>query len=104
MLRWPYAENDRAQAERSVDGFAKLLVAPNGRILGATVVGDAAGELIGVWALAIARCLKVSALASLTVPYPTRAEVLKRAASSWYVPTLFGDRTRAVVRFLLRFA
>ncbi|MEQ8815506.1 MAG: FAD-dependent oxidoreductase [Thalassobaculum sp.] len=104
VLRWPYAENDRAQAERSVDGFAKLLVAPNGRILSATVVGEAAGETISVMALAIARRLKVSALAGLVVPYPTRTEVLKRAASSWYVPRLFGDRTRAVVRFLMRFA
>ena len=104
VLRWPYAENDRAQAERSVDGFAKVLVAPNGRILGATVVGDAAGELISVWALAIAQRLKVGALAGLVVPYPTRAEIIKRAASSWYVPKLFGDRTRAVVRFLMRFA
>lgn len=104
VLRWPYAENDRAQAERSVDGFAKVLVAPNGRILGATVVGDAAGELISIWALAIAQRLKVGALAGLVVPYPTRAEVIKRAASSWYVPKLFGDRTKAVVRFLMRFA
>lgn len=104
VLRWPYAENDRAQAERSVDGFAKVLVAPNGRILGATVVGDAAGELISVWALAIAQRLKVGALAGLVVPYPTRAEIIKRVASSWYVPKLFGDRTRAVVRFLMRFA
>jgi len=104
VLRWPYAENDRAQAERSVDGFAKVLVAPNGRILGATVVGDAAGELISIWALAIAQRLKVGALAGLVVPYPTRAEIIKRAASSWYVPKLFGDRTKAVVRFLMRFA
>ncbi|GHD43814.1 dihydrolipoamide dehydrogenase [Thalassobaculum fulvum] len=104
VLRWPYAENDRAQAERSVDGFAKVLVAPNGRILGATVVGDAAGELISVWALAIAQRLKVGALAGLVVPYPTRAEIIKRVASSWYVPKLFGDRTRALVRFLMRFA
>jgi hypothetical protein len=79
-------------------------VAPNGRILGATVVGDAAGELISIWALAIAQRLKVGALAGLVVPYPTRAEVIKRAASSWYVPKLFGDRTKAVVRFLMRFA
>ena len=104
VLRWPYAENDRAQAERAIDGFAKLLVAPNGRILSATVVGEAAGETVSVMALAIARRLKVSALAGLVVPYPTRTEVLKRAASSWYVPRLFGDRTRAVVRFLMRFA
>jgi hypothetical protein len=68
------------------------------------VVGEAAGEVISTAALAVARRLKVSALAGLVVPYPTRAEVLKRAASSWYLPTLFGDRTKAVVRFLMRFA
>lgn len=104
VLRWSYAENDRAQAERTPDGFTKALVAPNGRVLGATVVGEAAGDVVSLWALAIARRLKVSTLASLTVAYPTRAEVVKRAASSWYVPKLFSDRTRAVVRFLMRFA
>ena len=104
VLRWSYAENDRAQAERAVDGFTKALVAPNGRILGATVVGEAAGELISLWGLAISRRLKVGALAGLTVPYPTRAEIVRRAAGSWYMPTLFGDRTRAIVRFLMRFA
>lgn len=104
VLRWAYAENDRAQAERTLDGFTKALVAPNGRILGATVVGEAAGELISVWGLAIAQRLKVGALAGLTVPYPTRAEVIRRASGSWYVPKLFSDRTRAIVRFLMRFA
>lgn len=104
VLRWAFADNDRAQAERSVDGFVKLLVAPGGRILGATVVGDAAGEQIAIWGLALARKLKVGAMAGLTIAYPTRAEVGKRAAASWYVPKLFGDRTRGLVRFLLRFA
>lgn len=104
VLRWAFADNDRAQAERSTDGFVKALVAPNGRILGATVVGDAAGEQIAVWGLALARRLKVGSLAGLTVAYPTRAEASKRAAASWYIATLFGDRTKAIVRFLLRFA
>lgn len=104
VLRWSFADNDRAQAERSVEGFTKALVAPNGRILGATVVGDAAGDLVAVWGLALARRLKVGALAGLTVAYPTRSEAVKRAAASWYIPTLFGDRTKAIVRFLLRFA
>ena len=104
VLRWSFAENDRAQTERSVEGFTKALVAPNGRILGATVVGEAAGEVIALWGLAIAQRLKVGALAGLTVAYPTRAEVVRRAAGSWYIPTLFGDRTRSIVRFLMRFA
>ncbi len=104
VLRWSFAENDRAQAERSVEGFTKALVAPNGRILGATVVGESAGELVSLWGLAIAQGLKVGALAGLTIAYPTRAEIVRRAAGSWYIPTLFSDRTRAVVRFLMRFA
>ena len=39
MLRWPYAENDRAQAERLTDGLIKVLVTPRGHILGAGIVG-----------------------------------------------------------------
>ncbi|WP_281685228.1 dihydrolipoyl dehydrogenase family protein [Thalassobaculum salexigens] len=104
VLRWPFSENDRAIAERDVDGFTKLYVSPKGRILGAVVVGTGAGEIVSLYTLAIAKKLKVSDIAGLVVPYPTRAEVAKRAAGSWYVPKLFSARTRRIVRFLMRFA
>jgi hypothetical protein len=48
--------------------------------------------------------MKVSQLASYIAPYPTLGEVGKRAAGSYFAPALFSDRTRRVVRFLLRFA
>ncbi len=35
VLRWPYAENDRARAERETEGFVKVIATPRGRILGA---------------------------------------------------------------------
>ncbi|WPZ34789.1 FAD-dependent oxidoreductase [Thalassobaculum sp. OXR-137] len=104
VLRWPFAENDRAVAEREVEGFTKLYVSPKGRILGAVVVGTGAGEIVSLYTLAIAKKLKVSDIAGLVVPYPTRTEVVKRAAGSWYVPKLFSARTRRIVRFLMRFA
>jgi len=104
VLRWPFAENDRAVSERDVEGFTKVYVSPKGRILGAVVVGTNAGEILSLWALAISKKLKVGDLAGLVVPYPTRAEVVKRAAGSWYVPKLFSERTRRIVRFLMRFA
>ncbi len=104
VLRWPFSENDRAIAERDVEGFTKLYVSPKGRILGAVVVGTGAGEIVSLYTLAIAKKLKVSDIAGLVVPYPTRAEVVKRAAGSWYVPKLFSARTRRIVRFLMRFA
>ncbi len=103
VLRWPFDENDRALAERQPDGLVEAVVTRRGRVLGASILGPHAGEQISLWTLAIARGLKVSALAGLVVPYPTYSEASKRAAASFYTPALFGERTRAVVRFLGRF-
>ena len=46
--------------------------------------------------------MKLGALASLIVPYPTRAEAGKRAAGSFFAPRLFAPRTKALVRLLAR--
>jgi pyruvate/2-oxoglutarate dehydrogenase complex dihydrolipoamide dehydrogenase (E3) component len=104
VLRWPYRENDRAQAERATEGLVKVIAAANGRVLGADIVGKNAGELIHPWVLAVANRMKISKLAGYIAPYPTLGEVGKRAAGSYFTPALFSARTRRVVRFLLRFA
>lgn len=101
--RWPFAENDRAQCERATRGMVKLVLRQGGRVLGASILGTNAGDLILPWALAIARRLKAGALANLVVPYPTRGEAGKRAAGAYFAPRLFSPRTRALVRFLARF-
>jgi pyruvate/2-oxoglutarate dehydrogenase complex dihydrolipoamide dehydrogenase (E3) component len=101
-LTWPFSENDRAQAERETDGFVKVLLDRRGRIQGATIVGDRAGELIHLWVLAIAQGLKIGSMAQYIAPYPTLGEVSKRAAGSHYTPKLFSARTRKIVRFLQR--
>ena len=103
VLRWPFSENDRAQTERDTEGLVKIVLARNGRVLGASILGTGAGDLILPWALAIAQKLKIGALANLIVPYPTRSEASKRAAGCYYTPTLFSPRTRRLVRFLARF-
>lgn len=100
VLRWHLAENDRAQATRETEGQIKVITDMHSRILGCTIVGPNAGELILPWVLAKTRGLKLSAMAGVTVPYPTLSEISKRAAGSYYTPTLFSMRTRAVVRFL----
>jgi pyruvate/2-oxoglutarate dehydrogenase complex dihydrolipoamide dehydrogenase (E3) component len=102
ILRWPFAENDRAQAERQTSGLVKAVVGKRGRILGASIVGAQAGELIMPWVLAIGQGLKIGALANMIVPYPTRGEVSKRAAGSYYTAKLFSSRTRWLVRQLAR--
>jgi pyruvate/2-oxoglutarate dehydrogenase complex dihydrolipoamide dehydrogenase (E3) component len=103
ILRWSFAENDRAQTERELFGEVKIVTKPNGRILGATILGAGAGDLILPWALAISQGLKIGAMANLIVPYPTRGEAGKRAAGSYYTPSLFSPRTRRLVRLLAWF-
>ena len=51
ILRWPYHDNDRAQAERETHGHIKVITTRKGKILGATIVGAQAGELIAMWTL-----------------------------------------------------
>ena len=103
VLRWSFVENDRAQTERDTEGLVKVVLGRSGRVLGASILGVGAGDLILPWALAISQKLKIGALANLIVPYPTRGEASKRAAACYYTPTLFSPRTRSLVRLLARF-
>ncbi|MFZ3034706.1 MAG: FAD-dependent oxidoreductase [Parvibaculum sp.] len=100
VLRWQFAENDRAQTMRQTEGHIKIITDMHSRILGCTIVGPEAGELILPWVLAKSRGIKLSTMAGLVAPYPTLSEVSKRVAGSYYTPTLFSARTRALVRFL----
>ena len=102
VLTWDFAENDRARAESDTEGLVKVTLGRRGKILGCTIVGPHAGELIQTWVLAMERGLKIGALASTVAPYPTLGEVSKRAAGSHFTASLYSDRTRAVVRFLLK--
>ncbi len=102
VVRWSFAENDRARAERQVEGQIKVLIRGNGKPVGASIVGPHAGDLIQSWGLMIAGKLKASTLAGLIVPYPTLSEVNKRAASAFYSPKLFSERTKTLIRWLAK--
>jgi dihydrolipoamide dehydrogenase len=80
ILKQDFAGVDRAQAEAATNGFAKIITRGNGEILGAHLVGAAAGELIHEIVLAMSNRLKVSALTSMIHIYPTLAEVNSKAA------------------------
>ena len=102
VLRWPYSENDRAQAERATRGFVKVITDKRGRVLGAGIVGQQAGELIEIWSLAISQNMKIKALADLVLPYPTLSEVNKRAAFRYYATAASSPVVRKVVSMLAK--
>ena len=70
VLRWSYSENDRAQAERDTRGHVKVVTSPKGIILGATIAGAQAGELIQMWSLAISQSMKIRAMTELDISLP----------------------------------
>ena len=97
---WKLAENDRAQAERATEGFIKVVTGKGGRIIGATIVGRHAGELILPWVLAVQKSMTMRDITGIIAPYPTLSEISKRAAGAYYAPTLFSKRTQGLVKIM----
>ena len=103
LLRWPYHDNDRAQAERTTHGHIKVVTTAKGTVLGATIVGAQAGELIATWTLAIAQKLNIRAMTGIVLPYPTLSEIGKRAAIDYSTPSLTKPIVRRIIAWLRLF-
>jgi pyruvate/2-oxoglutarate dehydrogenase complex dihydrolipoamide dehydrogenase (E3) component len=102
VFRWPYHENDRAQTERTTDGFIKVVTDRKGRILGASIVGAHAGEVIQVYALAVSQGLNIKAMTQWISPYPTFAEINKRVAFGYYASAAASPFVRKVIAWLAK--
>jgi pyruvate/2-oxoglutarate dehydrogenase complex dihydrolipoamide dehydrogenase (E3) component len=103
VLRWPYMENDRAQAELETIGHVKVVTDKSGKILGATIVGAKAGELIQMWSLAISQKMNIRAMVGWISPYPTLSELNKRVAYRQYATAAGNPFVRKVLSWLRAF-
>jgi len=102
ILRWPLAENDRAKAERAPEGEIKIVADPTGLILGASIVGAGAGEMIPLWTLALSKGMRLDDIAGIVMPYPSLGEIGRRAAMTHYAPMAARPWVRRLVGFLRR--
>jgi pyruvate/2-oxoglutarate dehydrogenase complex dihydrolipoamide dehydrogenase (E3) component len=102
VLRSSFVENDRAQAERATEGHIKVVITDKGRILGASIVGASAGELIQVWALALSQGLDIKAMAGAVAAYPTLSEISKRAALGSVAAAAASRSVRKLIDFVAR--
>ena len=100
VLKWSFEENDRARAERATYGRITVIIAKNGKILGATITAPNAGELIQSWALAISSGLKIKAMLDQVVAYPTWGEVNRRVAITNYADFPANPIVRRVINWL----
>ncbi|MGK0547338.1 FAD-dependent oxidoreductase [Halomonas cupida] len=84
VTRYELSELDRAIAEGDTTGFVKVLTVPGkDRILGATIVGAGAGEMLAEFTLAMTRGIGLNKLLGTIHPYPTHSEAVKAAAGVW---------------------
>lgn len=102
VVRFEYAHNDRAIAERKTAGLIKVMVV-RGRPVGASIAGAQAGELVNLWAFVLANGLKMKHVAGMVAPYPTLGEINKRVAGAYFSPRLFDSRlVKNIVGFVQR--
>jgi pyruvate/2-oxoglutarate dehydrogenase complex dihydrolipoamide dehydrogenase (E3) component len=93
---------DRAVTDGGTEGFVKLVSAKDGTLLGAQIVGHAAGEYINELALALQGKLSLSDLAATTHVYPTFALAIQQAAGRYTVAKLRRNRLVRLLRALSR--
>ena len=75
---------DRAVLDSQEEGFLRLLVQTGkDRILGATIVAEHAGDILGELSLAVTAGVGLNQIAATIHAYPTQAEVVKKAADTW---------------------
>lgn len=94
VTRFPLEELDRAIADSATEGFVKVLTVPGkDRILGVTIVGEHAGDLLAEYVLALKQGLGLNKILGTIHTYPTLSEANKYAAGVW-------KRTHAPQRLL----
>ena len=103
IVELPFADNDRAQAEHQTTGKIKLLIGKKAKILGATIVGPHAGELITPWTIAIKEGKSLRHMAEVIMPYPTLSEINKAVAGKFYSKLIFSPKVKRIVRLLALF-
>jgi pyruvate/2-oxoglutarate dehydrogenase complex dihydrolipoamide dehydrogenase (E3) component len=102
VTRQNFSHNDRARAENDTGGFLKV-IRKGKTILGATIVGPHAGELLLPWSLAIGGKANAFAIGGAIVPYPTRSDISKQAGYGVWEPTIFGAWPKRWARFRAKY-
>lgn len=97
-----FSANDRALAEGELRGKLKLVLS-KGKPVGVQIVGPHAGELLCEWVPVQAGGVKLSTLAGAIHPYPTLAEINKKAAGSFISPKIFSPRVVGVLSTLFSY-
>ena len=103
VYRFPFSKLDRAVTESESVGLVKVLANARGKVLGASILGANAGEMIAEYALAIRANTSLGTISSTIHPYPTYALANRKAADMFAMNVLTPSRVGWIRRiFRLR--
>ncbi len=97
VYRHDFDHNDRSVTDGDMRGFVKIMAVGN-RVVGVTIVGDHAGELLALASFAVSGKLRLSDLANQTYAYPTLSEAIRFAAELRGQAKLFTPMVRRITR------
>ncbi|MDF1796778.1 MAG: FAD-dependent oxidoreductase [Coxiellaceae bacterium] len=97
---FPISDIDRAQAQLTTEGFIKVLTNKKGIILGATIIGEHAGELLLPWVMAAQQKMSIKKITEIIAPYPTMSDITKRVAGQYYVSAISSNLIKRIVHLL----
>lgn len=101
LVEFPMADIDRAITDDAPSGVARILIS-KGRVLGASLLGAHAGELIHELALAMQVNVKAKTLSRLVHAYPTYAQIHRRTINTSYAGLLQSRKVRSLVWLINR--
>ena len=103
VVKFPWAEIDRAQTDDETAGFIKLVLAgKKGEIVGAHIVGARAGELLGELSLAMRRHLTLTDILNTIHVYPTMSTGIQQIAFEGYLTSSAISRNRRIIQAVSR--
>ncbi len=100
-LRFEFNDIDRALTDHAHAGFCKLIVRKS-KILGASIIGAHAGELVHEIALAMKTGAGIGDISATIHAYPTLSQIHRRSVNTAYAPKLFSSRSRQFVKWINR--
>ncbi len=101
VIKEGFDHNERAIAEDATEGFLKLVLKGK-KVLGVSIVGKGAGELLLPWTQSITGKSGTFDMGSAVISYPTRSEIAKAAAFAAWEPTVFGSLPKKYVALVAR--
>ena len=97
-----YEDYGAAIAENIAEGYVSACITPAGRILGAKIVGEGSGEMIGEWALAIQKKVRITDIMMLQHSFPTMSFLSKQVSEKWMMGNMKSKALQALCRFMFR--